>query len=357
MAKKARKSRIRYDRIIIVLIIILLAGIGGFKSGHYLMETVYDKAENILISWQEKNNDKRQEEIADASISQEADLKNSFAKLTIEKLPQKASLIDWRFDLNSLNSQYIYLARLSDGLVLLDKDSYHKIFPASMTKMMTAIVAIESLDDLDALIRVPEDIFPYLRNEGASMAGFTAGEQVSGRDLLYGVILPSGGDASMTLAESIAGSQEAFVMKMNQKAQQLGMTNTHFTNVVGLHDDEHYTTAEDLAKLLQYCLEDDLFYTIVTTKQYSTKATNKHSQGITFSSTVLAKDNVPITFDGGSLLGGKSGYTKEAGLCLASLGQKNGEKYILVTAKAQGTYSSKPYHLYDALTIYGEYLK
>ena len=113
-----------------------------------------------------------------------------------------------------------------------------------MTKTMTCIVAVESIDDLESEIRLPEEIFPALYEEGASMAGFLPGEHVKIVDLLYGIILPSGGECSMAVAEYAAGSEEAFVEMMNEKAREVGMENTHFENATGLQNENHYSTGE-----------------------------------------------------------------------------------------------------------------
>ena len=124
-------------------------------------------------------------------------------------------------ELSGLNSEAAILLRVSDGQVLAQMNQEKRIYPASMTKMMTCIVAVESIDDLESEIRLPEEIFPALYEEGASMAGFLPGEHVKIVDLLYGIILPSGGECSMSVAEYMAGSEEAFVEMMNEKAREL----------------------------------------------------------------------------------------------------------------------------------------
>lgn len=330
-------KRIHYGRIIATLAIVIVACTGGFKSGLFLAEKLFVQAESIF----------NQIEIA---VDHWRD------KPSEEILPKVAEqIVNENFDQTQLHSQYVLLMDLENSASLLTINSKNRIYPASMTKMMTTIVAIESINDWDTPVTVSAEIIDEMQKASASMAGFPAGEKVSVKDLLYGVMLPSGGDAAMALAEATAGSQEIFVALMNQKAERLGMTNTHFTNVVGLHNDNHYTTAEDLAKLMIYALKNDLFRQIFTAKDYTTTPSNRHSQGITLHSSVLNKTE--INFDGGCILGSKSGYTKEAGLCLASLAEKNGRQYILITAKAQGDYSSQSYHLEDALLIYEQYLK
>lgn len=250
-----------------------------------------------------------------------------------------------------LVSENAILICLDDHQILLDKNSEELIYPASLTKIMTAIVAIESLSDLDQPITLPEDIFPKLYKEDASLAGFLPGETVSATDLLYGVLLPSGAECCIGLADYIAGSEEAFVKLMNEKAESLNMKNTNFTNSTGLHDPDHYTCVADLAVLLEYSLKNDTFREIFTSKKHSTQASSFQPDGITFYSTMFKNMDCP-EFSGGSVLGGKTGYTSEAGLCLASLAVKDKKEYILITANAKGSHDTEQYNITDALYAY-----
>jgi len=211
--------------------------------------------------------------------------------------------------------------------------------------MMTTIVAIENLPDLNEKIKLTKSMFEGLYEADASMAGFQAGEQVRAIDLLYGIMLPSGAECCIALADHIAGSEQSFVKLMNKKAEDLGMKNTHFVNTSGLHNENHCTTVKDIAVLLSYALQNDTFREIFTTFRYSTASTNKHPGGITF----YIGDQKII---GGEFLGGKTGYTDEAGLCLASLAKVDEQEYILITAGAKGDHNSEQYNITDALAIY-----
>lgn len=253
-------------------------------------------------------------------------------------------------DLSHLHSPHALLMEKDSNRIL---DSFHadeKIYPASMTKMMTAIIAIETLKDLDQKITVPEAIFPYLYAENASQAGFWEGETASVRDLLYGVLLPSGAECCLTLAYEIAGSEEKFVYLMNQKASELGMEHSHFVNTTGLHDDDQYTTCEDMAILFKFALQNKDFKEIVSTKKYTTAPTTYHPDGLSFTSTIYnSLKNIDSDYE---ILGGKTGYTGPAGQCLASYANVDGIDYVLITAKADGARVSKPYHVIDAITAY-----
>lgn len=252
---------------------------------------------------------------------------------------------------DKLNSSNAILIRLKDHSILMQKNSEEKIYPASLTKMMTAIVAIENLPDLKKEIKLTNSTFQGLYEADASIAGFQPGEQVKAIDLLYGVMLPSGAECCIGLADQIAGSEQDFVKKMNQKAADLGMDNTHFDNAIGLHNENHYTTVKDLSILLSYALQNDTFREIFTSSRHSTQPTNKHPGGITFYNTMFEELNNQNIIDG-EILGGKTGYTDEAGLCLASLAKVGKQEYILISAGAKGDHHSEQYNITDALAVY-----
>jgi D-alanyl-D-alanine carboxypeptidase (penicillin-binding protein 5/6) len=252
---------------------------------------------------------------------------------------------------DELNSSNAILIRLKDHTILKQKNSTEKIYPASLTKMMTAIVAIENSPNLKEEIKLTNSTFQGLYEADASMAGFQPGERVRAIDLLYGVMLPSGAECCIGLADQIAGSEQDFVKIMNQKAADLGMDNTHFENVTGLHSENHYTTVKDLAILLSYALQNDTFREVFTSSRHSTLPTNRHPGGITFYST-LFEELRNQNMIGGEILGGKTGYTDEAGLCLASLAKVGKQEYILVSAGAKGDHNTEQYHITDALAVY-----
>ncbi len=257
----------------------------------------------------------------------------------------------WDMDGEELYSPHAILMELNSGEILYSRKEDEKIYPASLTKMMTAILTIEQIDSLEERLTVPESIFPQLYAEDASMAGFDPGEEVSCRDLLYGMLLPSGAECCLTAAEWIAGSEEGFAEMMNRKAAEIGMEHTHFTNSTGLHQAEHYSTAEDLAALLRYALQNPEFREIFTSRTHVTSPTNRHPDGLTLWSTMYeSMDEVEIA--NGKILGGKTGYTPEAGLCLASLANIGGTEYILVTAGARGSHDTEQYHILDAVHLY-----
>lgn len=261
------------------------------------------------------------------------------------------STMRFSIDLDHLYSPYAVLMDRASGEILAERGSEERIYPASMTKIMTVILAIENTEDLNEKVVVPRDIFEKLYEENASLAGFLPGETVRKKDLLYGAMLPSGAECCIALANLIDGSEEGFADRMNEKAEELGLKQTHFQNSTGLHDPEHYSSVGDIAALLRYALQNETFYEIFTSSRYSMPPSDRHPDGVTFYST-LSESLESAEVTGGRILGGKTGYTDEAGLCLASLAEVGGREYILVTAKADGTHWTEPYHVLDAVEVY-----
>ena len=248
-------------------------------------------------------------------------------------------------------SRHAILLDAQSGRVLAQKRADERTAPASLTKMMTILLAIEGEPDLDKQVTLPEDIFPALQTEKASMAGFAPGETVTVRDLLYGAMLPSGAECCIALADTISGSEADFAELMNKKARKLGMENTHFCDSTGLHNPDHYSTVKDIAVLMKYCIKNDTFREIVETSRHSTGVTNIHPDGITYYSTMFKNLSDP-TVTGGKILGGKTGYTSEAGHCLVSFAEIEGREYIFVSAGASGADGNTIPHIQDAVTVY-----
>lgn len=305
--------------------------------------------ERNLKSHPKKGNQKRQA-VTEQEMQTEEKENGGEEKETPTELATE-SPVSFNLAKEDLYSANAILVRAKTGEVLLDKGSTEQIYPASMTKIMTAIVILEKIPDLQVSVRLSEEMFDELYRQEASMAGFLPGETVTARDLLYGVLLPSGAECCTGLADYVAGSEEAFAELMNQKAAELGMTGTHFVNASGLHDPDHYTTAADIEKLLEYALQNDTFREIASSAYHSTETTDLHPDGITFYSTLFGSMTEEIR-DSGLIQGGKTGYTEEAGLCLASFAEINGETFLLVTAGAQGNHETEQFHILDAYAVY-----
>ena len=255
-------------------------------------------------------------------------------------------------DLSMLVSPYEILLDGESGSVLASKKGDEKIFPASMVKMMTVLTAIRSISDLDATTTMSADFYDELYAQDASRAGFEPGEEAKLRDLLYGALLPSGAECCMQLAIEAAGSEGAFVELMNQNALDMGLVQTHFTNATGLHNEDQYSTLHEIGEILRTALKNKTFYQVFTTHSYTVQPTAVHPEGFTFWSS-LFKNITDDSVNGGKLMGGKTGYTDEAGHCLASMAKINGKEYILVTAGWAQTDDTK-YHISDAFRAYNQ---
>ena len=258
---------------------------------------------------------------------------------------------EFQLDVTEIHSKNILLLDLETGKILGEQQAREVIYPASLTKIMTALVAVEQIEDWDEIVQISPSIYDGLYAQEASLAGFEPGEEVPIRDLLYGALLRSGAECCLTLAEKVAGGEQAFVSLMNSRAKELGMRHTHFCNTTGLHQQDHVSTVEDIAILLKNALSNDLFRQVFMTRWYQTESTEIHPDGLIFTSSVFELMETAGIYEP-AITGGKTGYTQEAGLCLASLAHIEDKEYILVTAKANGTPMETPYHVWDAVSIY-----
>ncbi|MBY7141955.1 D-alanyl-D-alanine carboxypeptidase [Virgibacillus sp. NKC19-3] len=257
------------------------------------------------------------------------------------------------FHIEDYASQYIYVVDRETEEVIHEKNAQSKAYPASLTKIMTTILTLEHIDDLSAPAPIDTKTQRDMFANNTSMAGFAAGESVTYRDLLYGTILPSGAEAANSLAIHVAGSVENFVEMMNAKADELELDNTHFTNPEGLDHKEQYTTAADMAKLLDYALDNEDFRTVFTKETYQTTSTTAHPDGIMLASTVLSALDKGEQNDF-EIIGGKSGTTEQAGENWATLGLVNNREYISIVMGAPLDDISHPNNeqIADTLKLY-----
>ena len=251
-------------------------------------------------------------------------------------------------EINSSNAIFI---DLETGNILADKGAKQRIVPASMTKVLTLLVAAENIDNLDDTFQITSDITDYSFVNGCSNAGFEKEEVVTVRDLLYGTNLPSGADAALGLATYVAGSQEAFVELMNKKLEELGLSETaHFTNCIGLYDENHYCTAYDMAVIMNAALNNEICREVMSAHTYNTSITEQHPEGILLSNWFLRRIEDKDT--GGEVICGKTGYVNESGSCAVSYGtDERGRSYICVTINAKGKWKC----IYDHVALYKKF--
>ena len=223
----------------------------------------------------------------------------------------------------------------SDARVLYAKSALTTTYPASLTKCMTALLVLENEPDLERIVEVTE-VKDYGLDEPGSNAGLKVSDSYSVRDLLYGLLLPSGNDAANVLAANVAGSVPGFVEKMNARAHELGMTGTHFANPHGVYEKEHYTTVYDLYLLVRECLKHPEFSEISTTKEAEILC--HHADGTTEVRTLETANSYVKQYtvlpNGLNLIGTKTGYTPTAGRCLIVAAKRDEEVYIGIITHA-----------------------
>ncbi len=254
---------------------------------------------------------------------------------------------------DDVKSTYAVLINAKTGEIVASKDGSVRIYPASMTKILTVLVAAEHVTDLDDKFKIDISITDYAYSHDCSAVGFSRDETVTVRDLMYGTILPSGGDAALALAEYVAGSHDKFVDMMNDKLKELGLSDTaHFTNCVGIYDDDHYCTLSDMAMIMKAAVENDLAKEILKTHIYTTSQTPEHPEGIEISNWFLRRIEDKDT--GGEVVCAKTGFVKESGCCGASYEiTDSGNYYICVTADAWSSWRC----IYDHVAMYNAFAK
>lgn len=274
----------------------------------------------------------------------------------VEKIPKTAfkETVDTVEIPASNDAASAIIIRKKDNTIVAEREMHKQVYPASTVKIMTLLVAAEKLANSDKTFTMTLDITDPLFVAEASVAGFLRDEVISVTDLLYGTILPSGADAAMGLAILAAGSEEGFVELMNKKAEELGLKNTHFTNATGLFNKQNYSSAYDMAIILDAAMKNELCREVLSTYQHRTAVTPQHPEGILLSSTLFSHmyGNEPET---STILGGKTGFVNESGYCIASFGKANetNEEYIVVTF---GNSSRWP-AFYGQIDLYKQFVK
>jgi D-alanyl-D-alanine carboxypeptidase len=235
--------------------------------------------------------------------------------------------------------------------VIYEKNADKKIYPASITKLMTAILVYNKFkNNLDQSVTVEQGDIDPLYGSFGMMSDLKAGEQISVRNLLYCLLVKSGDDSANVLARATAGSVDAFVAQMNAKAQEIGLKNTHYVNPHGLHDPDHYTTAYDVYLLSRYAMKIPYLAKVVSTVDITIPATNKNPARQYPNTNLLLNPNYRITYYYPYVKGIKTGTTTPAGTCLSSYAEKDGITYYCVAmggAKEPNTAFTETRMLYE----------
>lgn len=242
------------------------------------------------------------------------------------------------------------LVSLDTGEVLYEKNTDMKVYPASITKIMTVLLILESdRYDPSAKIAMRADVNPYITGTGSAVSNIKVGEEISQLDLVYYVLMSSAGDCAYLAALHYGDTVENFVAMMNERAQQLGLTGTHYGNPVGLHDEETYTTVRDVRVLAEYALKNETFKTVCESKRYEVPATNMSGSRI-LSTTNFLQDNT-TNYYYSYAKGVKTGFTNQAGRCLVSTASNNGYNYMCILMKCPNE-PGKRHEFLDSADLY-----
>jgi len=244
-----------------------------------------------------------------------------------------------------------YILKAAVCKVVYELDSEVLTYPASLTKVMTCILAIEHCESLDEIVTMPSGIFDDVYAGGGVNMKLKTGEEVTVGDLIRATMIRSTCDTANALAWYVSGSIEAFAEKMNAKAIEIGATNTHFVNAHGLHNDNHYSTAKDMYLIAEYALKNQTFCDIIKEYSCTIPATNKSEERVLNTTIEIEDPENPLYYP--YVTGVKSGFTDEAGRCLITKATKNGETYLLVTLGAnRDRYYEGNMAFTDAITLF-----
>lgn len=279
------------------------------------------------------------EDDTDASSSDSADSTDTTDKTVVTTADNDPTVTAAAANAPALDATAALLVSPESDMVLYEKNADEKRYPASTTKIMTALLTLENVSDLSAVVTAEASDFENVTAD-SSNAGIKLGEQVTVKDLLYALMLPSANEAAYMLARHVGGSWEQFVDMMNERAAELGCTGTHFCNPCGLHEDDHYTTAHDLYRIAKQAMKDATFRDIVSTVQHRMAKTNLHEERIIYTTNQLIFSSFqPWSY--ANCLGIKTGHTSQAGNCFVGYAEYGDAKLFSVVLGCSD--SSKEY--------------
>ena len=235
-----------------------------------------------------------------------------------------------------IDSKYAVVIEANSGQVLYGKNETHKMYPASTSKVMTAIVALENGKPTD-MLTVSENALKGQQDNGAHI-GLKKGEKISLKDCLCALWIESANDAAITIAENIAGSEEEFAKLLNEKAKELNLENSHFVTPNGLYHKEHYTTPKDLAMITAYALKNPDFDELINTHKHELPPTNKRKDPVTI---YTNHPMAPYKYNAYPyIIGGKTGYVPESKCNMITVAEKDGLRLISITGKTNSLYTA-----------------
>lgn len=353
-----RQLILRFSPVILLLLIIIIAAVRIFSSHRASDNTLVD-TDSIPSAEQTASEHLTEESSADFSLVETEevptpDTADNTAPV-VDNTRYSASTTDSTdhfFEADSVDSSYGIVIDVNTDTILAQQNAYTKINPASMTKVLTVLVAAEHIENLDDTFTITQEINDYVYSNDCSAVNWENDETVTIRDLFYGTILPSGADAALGLAYYVAGSQEAFVALMNEKLDSLGISSSaHFTNCIGLYDENHYCTMYDMAMIMEAAINNEWCREVLSAHKYTTSSTAQHPEGIEISNWFLRRIEDKDTH--GEVLCAKTGFVVQSGNCAVSYGNDSaGKEYIIATGDAHSSWRC----IYDHVSLYEKYL-
>lgn len=260
---------------------------------------------------------------------------------TLQNLAQLSKNSSTRTLSSEIDANYAVVYDLDNGSILAEKNASQSMYPASMTKVMSLLVFAENLPDMNKKLTITQDIVSFVQARGASNCGFVVGEQVTVKDLLYGVILPSGADAVLALCKEVSGSEAAFAERMNKRAREMGLSGyCNFQNATGLFHSTHRMTVKDMAQIMAVAMQNPRAREILMTENYQTAPTNKHAEGLKFSNLFLQRIKTQDS-GGATVQMAKTGYVSQSKFCVVTAGKgRSGKNLLIVTGQSSNTWQA-----------------
>ena len=288
----------------------------GMAAPVFAVDSASSDTDTTTSSEQSAQTAQTKTEQSDDAGSEKTQTSTTDTATTEEQDPKNPSI--------TIDAKASILVNAETGEIIEAHNEKEKEYPASTTKMMTALLALENCKLSDVVTIQQDDI--AAAGAGASNAGLKVGEQVTVENLLYCLMLPSAFEAANALARTAGGSVDNFVKMMNDRASELGCVNTHFVNPTGMHDTNHYSCAYDMYLIAREAMKNSTFQTIVNTAQKKLPATNKNSERIIYTTNELIRSSYSsIYYD--NCYGIKTGHTTPAGYCLVSYAKQGGYSY------------------------------
>lgn len=321
----------------------------GEKKSWFWFQKEEPKIEFSVEGMVEDENDKKETNASQQKQEEVVPKENVIKAISFQENADTVSI--YSEDVISTNA---ILVDESTDTIVASKGAKERISPASMTKVLTVLVAAEQLSEeqLNDTFVMTREITDYGYINDCSAVGYLEGEKIPVRDLFYGTILPSGSDAAVGLATYVAGSHEAFVELMNEKLEELGIAaSSHVTNCVGLYDENHYSTVYDMAVIMKAAVQNEFCKKVLSEHNYTTTASVEHPEGLNISNWFLRRIEDKDT--GGEVLCAKTGYVRQSKSCAVSYGTfADGKPYICVTAGSSSSWRC----IYDHVEIYTQYI-